>query len=355
MSLYDFPNEILIFVGNELDAKSLNALIQSSRFFHTLLSSRLDILALDNKDGMPAICWAAKRGHTPLVRLLLEAKMKANRKDRVAAETALHKAAQGGFVDIAKLLLKAGAKLNKKNILGDNELHMAARGKHDKMVELLLKKGVNVEARNRRREGVLYAAVQGGSEKVVSILVNTEGVCKYQRNVEGDTALHLAIRKGNEKVAKLLIERVFGLDPGRVLRSNNYNGEYGIDIEHLAGGKTVLQEAVISGCNGIVKLLLEKKANIEANGLFSYGIQSCTKPLHMAMTTKDITMVKLLLTKGAEINAKDMDGKTPLHWAVLYRFDMAIDFLLEKGANTRIRDNAEKTPLELAPLIGNAF
>jgi ankyrin repeat protein len=47
------------------------------------------------------------------------------------------------------------------------------------------------------------------------------------------------------------------------------------------------------------------------------GLRSNKAPrtLHQAAATGDTDVVKLLLAKGADVNAKEDDGWTPLHWA----------------------------------------
>ena len=43
-------------------------------------------------------------------------------------------------------------------------------------------------------------------------------------------------------------------------------------------------------------------------------------------------VVKLLLKKGAELEAKDKDGQSPLLWAAEEGHEAAVKLLLEKGA-----------------------
>ena len=43
-------------------------------------------------------------------------------------------------------------------------------------------------------------------------------------------------------------------------------------------------------------------------------------------------VVKLLLEKGAELETKDSDGQTPLSWAAEDGHDAVVKLLLEKGA-----------------------
>jgi ankyrin repeat protein len=60
---------------------------------------------------------------------------------------------------------------------------------------------------------------------------------------------------------------------------------------------------------------------------------------------------KIMVERGANINAKDKLGRTPLHTAVLaedyYTLDL-VEYLLSKKAKINIKDKEGKTPLELA-------
>ena len=67
---------------------------------------------------------------------------------------------------------------------------------------------------------------------------------------------------------------------------------------------------------------------------------------------------ELLIAKGAEVNARDKDGKTVLHWAVhprefippnnVPKARFIIDFLISQGADVNARDNEGNTPLHFA-------
>lgn len=51
-------------------------------------------------------------------------------------------------------------------------------------------------------------------------------------------------------------------------------------------------------------------------------------------------MVKLLLSRGADVNAMNNGGQTALHMAVSYDIDDVRDYLLSKGADDSIKNEA---------------
>ena len=70
-------------------------------------------------------------------------------------------------------------------------------------------------------------------------------------------------------------------------------------------------------------------------------------PLHIAASWGYKSMVKLLITNGADLNAKGSDGLTPLHMAVNQKDVMKL--LIDNGADMNAKDNIYAiTPLQLA-------
>ncbi|XP_068470747.1 ADP-ribosylation factor GTPase-activating protein AGD1-like isoform X2 [Phaseolus vulgaris] len=70
--------------------------------------------------------------------------------------------------------------------------------------------------------------------------------------------------------------------------------------------------------------------------------------LHLACLTGDIGMVELLLQLGADINASDSRGRTPLHCCILRGQTAAAKSLILRGANIYIADKEGNTPVKLA-------
>ena len=73
-------------------------------------------------------------------------------------------------------------------------------------------------------------------------------------------------------------------------------------------------------------------------------------PLHLAVITGQLDAAKLLLEKGADIEAKAADEHkgTPLHWAAFVGRINAVKFLLEAGANVNAKDQHGNTVLDSA-------
>jgi hypothetical protein len=63
---------------------------------------------------------------------------------------------------------------------------------------------------------------------------------------------------------------------------------------------------------------------------------------------RQVSMIRLLLESGADIQAQDKNGATPLHRAVRTRCAAAVGFLLDAGANPKMKNLPGSTPFHLA-------
>jgi ankyrin repeat protein/mono/diheme cytochrome c family protein len=113
-----------------------------------------------------------------------------------------------------------------------------------------------------------------------------------------------------------------------------------------AGGSTALHHAAGYGPLDNLQLLISKGADVNAKN------RRRSTPLHWAI--HDQAKVRLLLASGAEVNAKQVQGRTPLYLAAMLGDSVpTIRLLLGKGADPRPAAVNGQTPLMMAALRGN--
>jgi len=72
-------------------------------------------------------------------------------------------------------------------------------------------------------------------------------------------------------------------------------------------------------------------------------------PLHVASMAGNFHAARVLIEKGAEVNARDdRDGRTPLHTACLWGSISVLRLLIKAGADINARDEYESTALHYA-------
>ena len=72
-----------------------------------------------------------------------------------------------------------------------------------------------------------------------------------------------------------------------------------------------------------------------------------TTALNAAALRGNLEMVKLLIRRGAKVNATNRDGNTPLHAAVFLCQTEVVKYLLEKGASTSKRNHRRESPIDV--------
>jgi len=115
-----------------------------------------------------------------------------------------------------------------------------------------------------------------------------------------------------------------------------------IDTRDEYDERTPLHLSAYYGRVSVVRLLLEYGADVEAT-----DSDGCT-PLHLAAFKGHLSVVKLLLEYGADVDAIDNDGGTPLHLAAANGHKDIVELLLERGADVNAKDNEGRTPLDVA-------
>ncbi|KAL1909321.1 hypothetical protein Sste5344_004950 [Sporothrix stenoceras] len=96
------------------------------------------------------------------------------------------------------------------------------------------------------------------------------------------------------------------------------------------------------GHDSVVKLLLEKGADVEAKA------EDGRTPLSYAAAEEHEAVARLLFEKGADIEAKAYHNWTPLFFAADGGHEAVTRLLLEKGADVEAKDDYGRTPLFFA-------
>ena len=150
-------------------------------------------------------------------------------------------------------------------------------------VKRLIDEGADVNAENRNGY-LLHKAAWNGHVGVIKLLL-ANGANVNLRDTRGKTPLHEAVLRDNQEgVAELLAN-------GADVNARDSNGETPL---HIA----VLHITVWSAHVSVIRLLLAK--GVDVNVRDGWG----NMPLHLAIRIGDTEVVQLLLTHGADANAK---------------------------------------------------
>lgn len=103
---------------------------------------------------------------------------------------------------------------------------------------------------------------------------------------------------------------------------------------------TALHYATANGYLGIVKLLIENKADINIE-------DKKVSPLNLAIMQEQTKIAKLLIENGAKLNSQDMLGNTPLHNAIIKDNASITQLLLKNKTSNKIKNKEGKTALDL--------
>ena len=122
------------------------------------------------------------------------------------------------------------------------------------------------------------------------------------------------------------VRTLIGNDPGLISAKD--------DLEN-----TPLHTSAIVGSVPIADFLLSKGADINARN------NQLMTPLHVAIYNKQEAVAILLIEKGADISLQDLAGNTPLHETAYSNNATIAGLLISKGAGLEIRNKNNYTPL----------
>lgn len=270
---------LFVTIASASDLRLIEAIKdRNDQAVNSLLNEHVNV-NVSQPDGATPLAWAVYLDQAETVDLLMKAGAKVNTSDEYG-DTPLTLACSNGNGAVIAKLLEAGADANAARWDGETALMLAARSGNAGAVKLLLSKGAKVDATESRKgqNALMWAAAEGHSEVVDLLLQN--GAQASVASKGGFTALVFAAQKGDAKSVLSLLTA-------------------GADVNYtVPSGQSVLEVAVIGKKDQAADVLLDHGANVNS------ADQTGATSLHLAAQAGSLDLVKKLLAKGADPNAR---------------------------------------------------
>jgi len=238
--------------------------------------------------------------------------------------TALHHAARDGNDPLINYLIEKGAKTEIQSNQGKTPLHLAATFDRKDAVAALVKRGAVLETRDPYgRTALVLCARERGGAATAKVLLDA-GADINTRDKFGETALGLAVWRGKGEMIDLFLER------GAVVPEK---GEQWQPLVSMAASK---------GLTSLFRKLTEKNRDLKSIAEFE------TSLLSEAARGGSEEIVNTILGMGFAPDKADLYGWTPLHYAAVDGRMQTARVLIERGASINARTIAGQTSWDVA-------
>ncbi len=275
----------------------------------------------ESLDGKTSLIIAVGNSYLETAKKLIENGANVNAVDN-EGWSALSYAVNNGDIEIAKILLENNAKINGELLLAINSPIEESR---IDMMKLLIENKADINYTDENGLSPLNIAIENGDIEATKFLITNKANLNILTS-DGISLIGHAISQNNMDLLQILIEN--GADI-------NYSGE----DSQLA---TPLMTASRLGLDNVVRILLTRNANINAVDI------NGNTALHTAAGNSQLSVIKLLLEKNPNLDIQNKVGNTALHLSVISGNIDIVGELVLKGANTRIRNNDGRYPMDIA-------
>ena len=278
-----------------------------------------------------------------IVELLLDAGADLEAADS-KGETVVHKFAASGATNVLKLLVARHANVNRRDSDGETPLHLAIIEARQSASLFLIRNGADLTITDNFKDTALHIAAETDQTASISELLD-HGADINAQSSHGDTPLLFASRESNLAAVELLLER--GANP----RINNSKGlsalRFAVILKHPSLVKCLLvhgAQASAADAKGRTPLHyifnLEQFAgrslilNLLDPAMFEdrSAVYNAINSSANSFDREWASIFRLLLEHGADLEAKDVDGRTPLDLVLSYR---------EEGARAMSHDERD--------------
>ena len=272
-----------------------------------------------------------------------------------------------GFIDV---MIAHGATLPPADDNGWTILMYAADHCAAVLLSFLIESGCDVNARTNDGSTALMVAQ---SAEVIKRLIGA-GADVNAHDDEGWTALHsVFILRDDLFSCREIMSLKYLIDAGADVNARNCEGitplmlwaaedcsreafqllkDAGVDIAAIDNnGHSVLMHAASIFSDGFGSYPIKRIRTIRK--IIGYDLDENTWPdihdieLISAACVRTVEQLEEILKKGADINAKDITGRTPLMNAVPRNTPSVVRFLIEAGSNVNAASETGMTPLML--------
>lgn len=270
-------------------------------------------------------------------------------------ETVMHHAARKNLPEGITYLAQKGATLDARNIMLETPLHIAARSDAVEAGERLIQSGAPLSAADVNGDTPLHAAVNAGALKSAQLFIRLKAPLDIQ-NYAGETALHIAARRNAAGIVNTLCANNARVDVADAkgmtalaaaaaagsLESAQALLAVGSAIDTRdTTGSTPLLRAVESEHAGLIRLLIQKNADI-----FALNARK-VRPFTLAMQKNALIQREFL--DPALVGRTDSNGDGMLHVLILaLASPEQLEAALKAGAGLETRNSQGTTPLAFA-------
>ena len=290
--------------------------------------ARLQVLLDSGKPDMPdprggatPLMYAAAFGSIEAMTLLLDKGANVNAANSGGATALMWSVTD---IDKVRLLLARGANVKAVSERGRTALFLAARSDRSaEIVKLMVAAGADVRAVDGAKMTVLSSAAAGNDTETIRIIAAAAAADVNAPDFAGFTPLIHAAGNRNVDAVRLLLAK--GADVNARMGDGSFQKVKAGAI--ALGNFTALTAAAASGSRELLSALLDAGAKVDVP-----DVRGMT-PLMLAVANdrQDIDAIRLLLARGADVNAKSLAGETALDWAVKIGTKPAIDVLRRAG------------------------
>ena len=191
--------------------------------------------------------------------------------------------------------------------------------------------------------------IRNGKTAEVATAVEEDPSLVACRDAQGVSAFLWSIYSGQPVIRDFLLAHLESLDLWEASALGDSSRiqawlEQGVD-QTSADGWAPLHLAAAFGGPAATALLLEHGADVKQ--VSRNPMQN--QPLHACVAlSRNVETIRVLIARGADVNATQAGGYTPLHQAAAAGLEELTRLLLEAGANRGARCHQGKTPADYA-------